>query len=79
MTTSNSSPEVRGNASNIATVVGVKESLVTVDVRDTPVMKNEVGHVIVGQDLTERKKLETDLRERARCDGGQGDQARSCA
>jgi V/A-type H+-transporting ATPase subunit A len=42
-------------ASRIATVVGVKESLVTIDVSQTPVMKNEVGYILVG---TERLKSE---------------------
>jgi V/A-type H+-transporting ATPase subunit A len=38
-----------------ATIVEVKESLVVIDVRDTPVMKNEVGHIVVGD---ERLKAE---------------------
>ncbi|NIN11712.1 MAG: V-type ATP synthase subunit A [Gemmatimonadales bacterium] len=36
-------------------MVGVKESLVTIDVSDTQVMKNEVGHVLLGD---ERLKAE---------------------
>lgn len=56
MTTNDSSPEPAGpGASSRAPVVGVKESLVTIDVSDTPVMKNEVGYVCVGD---ERLKAE---------------------
>ncbi|MEM9731322.1 MAG: V-type ATP synthase subunit A, partial [Myxococcota bacterium] len=56
MTTNDSSPEPAGSgASSRAPVVGVKESLVTIDVSDTPVMKNEVGYVCVGD---ERLKAE---------------------
>ncbi|MDJ0848952.1 MAG: V-type ATP synthase subunit A [Myxococcota bacterium] len=51
MTTSSSSPEGRPTAP----VVGVKESLVTIDVSQTPVMKNEVGYILVGD---ERLKAE---------------------
>jgi len=36
-------------------VIGVQESLVTIDVSGTPVMKNEVGYIVVGQ---ERLKAE---------------------
>ena len=55
MTTSSSSPEVEADKKHHAPVVGVKESLVTIDVSQTPVMKNEVGYVIVGE---ERLKAE---------------------
>ena len=40
---------------NVAPVVSVKESLVTIDVSETPVMKNEVGHILLGD---ERLKAE---------------------
>ncbi|MEM7436334.1 MAG: V-type ATP synthase subunit A [Myxococcota bacterium] len=53
MTTSNSSPERAPRPT--APVVGVKESLVTIDVSETPVMKNEVGYILVGE---ERLKAE---------------------
>lgn len=55
MTTKNSSPEPAAPERNIAPVVGVKESLVTIDVSNTAVMKNEVGYVLVGN---ERLKAE---------------------
>lgn len=51
MTTSSSSPEPGSGAARDvrrAPVVGVKESLVTIDVRGTRVMKNEVGFVLLG-------------------------------
>ncbi len=38
-----------------APVVGVKESLITIDVRSTPVKKNEVGYILLGE---ERLKAE---------------------
>lgn len=38
-----------------APVVGVKESLITIDVRSTPVKKNEVGYIVLGE---ERLKAE---------------------
>ena len=49
---SSSSPE---DPRNIATVVAVKEGLVTVDVSNAAVMKNEVGHILLGD---ERLKAE---------------------
>lgn len=55
MSTKRSSPDPTVPAQNLAPVVGVKESLVTIDVSDTAVMKNEVGYVLVGQ---ERLKAE---------------------
>jgi V/A-type H+-transporting ATPase subunit A len=51
VTTSNSSPD------KLATVVAVKESFVTVDVSQTPVMKNEVGYVVVGEDRLKAEVL----------------------
>ncbi len=47
MTTSNSSPD--SGATRRAPIVGVKESLVTIDVSGTRVMKNEVGFVLLGE------------------------------
>jgi len=55
VTTKNSSPDSAASERNTASVVGVKESLVTIDVSDTPVMKNEVGYVLIGD---ERLKAE---------------------
>ena len=52
MSTSSSSPE---DALPRAPVVGVQESLITIDVSQTPVMKNEVGYVVLGD---ERLKAE---------------------
>ncbi len=52
MSTSSSSPET---ALPRAPVVGVQESLITIDVSQTPVMKNEVGYIVVGD---ERLKAE---------------------
>ncbi len=52
MSTSSSSPEA---APPRAPVIGVQESLVTIDVSQTPVMKNEVGYILVGE---ERLKAE---------------------
>ena len=52
MTTKTSSPDA-GDASDDgsrrAPIVAVQESLVTFSVRDTRVMKNEVGHVLLGE------------------------------
>ena len=52
MTTKTSSPDA-GDASDDgprrAPIVAVQESLVTISVRDTRVMKNEVGHVLLGE------------------------------
>jgi V/A-type H+-transporting ATPase subunit A len=50
VTTSSSSPEAAtlDTGARTAPIVGVKESLVTIDVSDTRVMKNEVGHVLLG-------------------------------
>ena len=52
MTTKPSSPDA-GDASDDgsrrAPIVAVQESLVTISVRDTRVMKNEVGHVLLGE------------------------------
>ena len=47
MSTSSSSPD---KALPRAPVVGVQESLVTIDVSQTPVMKNEVGYVVCGEE-----------------------------
>ncbi len=58
MTTKTSSPDpdvASFEAPRRAPIVGVKESLVTIDVSDTQVMKNEVGHVLLGD---ERLKAE---------------------
>ena len=66
MTTSSSSPEGgRGAASDarLARVVGVKESLVTIDVADTRVMKNEVGFVLLDEQRLRARIIE--LRPRA--------------
>ncbi len=54
MTTSISSPESRSERPR-APIVSVKESLVSIDVSRTPVMKNEVGYVVLGD---ERLKAE---------------------
>jgi len=52
VTTKTSSPDA-GDASDDgsrrAPIVAVQESLVTISVRDTRVMKNEVGHVLLGE------------------------------
>lgn len=49
MSTDGSSPETpAGPDPRRAPIVGVKESLVTIDVRGTRVMKNEVGFVLLG-------------------------------
>ena len=53
MTTSSSSADASG--ARRAPIVGVKESLVTIDVSNTPVRKNEVGHILLGE---ERLKAE---------------------
>ncbi len=58
MTTRTSSPDpdvASSEAPRRAPIVGVKESLVTIDVSNTQVMKNEVGHVVLGD---ERLKAE---------------------
>ncbi len=52
MSNSSSSPE---GALSRAPVVGVQESLVTIDVSRIPIMKNEVGYILVGE---ERLKAE---------------------
>ena len=52
MSNNSSSPEY---ASPRAPVIGVQESLVTIDVSRIPVMKNEVGYILVGD---ERLKAE---------------------
>ena len=52
MSNSSSSPE---SALPRAPVVGVQESLVTIDISQVPVRKNEVGYILVGQ---ERLKAE---------------------
>ena len=52
MSTKSSSPE---GAENIAPVFGVQEGLITIDVSQTPVRKNEVGYVAHGD---ERLKAE---------------------
>ena len=58
MSTKNSSLESQASTpagENLAPVVSVKESLVTIDISETPVMKNEVGHILLGD---ERLKAE---------------------
>lgn len=45
----------RESAPSLAPVIGVQESLVTIDVSQVPVMKNEVGYILVGK---ERLKAE---------------------
>ena len=52
MSNNSSSPE---GALSRAPVIGVQESLVTIDVGQVPVMKNEVGYILVGE---ERLKAE---------------------
>jgi V/A-type H+-transporting ATPase subunit A len=52
VSTSSSSPE---NTLHRAPIIGVQESLVTIDVSQTPVMKNEVGYIVLGE---ERLKAE---------------------
>ena len=52
MSNSSSSPE---SARPLAPVVGVQESLVSIDVSQVPVMKNEVGYILLGE---ERLKAE---------------------
>ncbi len=47
--------EHKAPAKRTAPVIGVKESLVSIDVSHTPVMKNEVGYIVVGD---ERLKAE---------------------
>ena len=47
MSNSNSSPD---QALPRAAVVGVQESLVTIDVSQVPIMKNEVGYILVGEE-----------------------------
>jgi len=52
VTTKTSSPDTGGasdEGSRRAPIVAVQESLVTISVRDTRVMKNEVGHVLLGE------------------------------
>ena len=57
------SKKTSDTATKVATVIQVRESLVTIEVDDrTPVMKNEVGYVCVGE---ERLKAEV-LRIRGR-------------
>jgi V/A-type H+-transporting ATPase subunit A len=56
VTTSSSSPEPASILPR-APVVGVKESLVTIDVSQTPVMKNEVGYVLVGEEKLKAEVL----------------------
>lgn len=46
-----------GASTRTATIVGVKESLVTVETGDLPVMKNEVGYVVVGDQRLEAEVL----------------------
>ncbi len=52
MTTSSSLPDA---TPKVATVIGVQESLITIDVSATPVRKNEVGYIVLGE---ERLKAE---------------------
>ena len=55
MTTDSSSPEAEPEERPQVPIVGVKESLVTIDVSQVPVRKNEVGYILVGD---ERLKAE---------------------
>src|SRR5262245_39453242 len=48
-----------------APIVAVKESLVTIDVSDTPVGKNEVGHIVLGDERL--------MAEVLRIEGGRAD------
>ena len=54
MTTKSSSTD---SAPRIATVVGVKESLVTIDISQGSVMKNEVGFILVGEERLKSEVL----------------------
>ncbi len=56
MTTSNSSTDSAGSIRR-APIVGVKESLVTIDVSNTRVMKNEVGFILLGTQRLEAEVL----------------------
>jgi len=56
VTTSSSSPEPALSLPR-APIVGVKESLVSIDVSQTPVMKNEVGYVLVGKEKLKAEVL----------------------
>ncbi len=47
--TSSHDPTAGGDGVRRAPIVAVKESLVTIDVSNTPVMKNEVGLVLLGE------------------------------
>lgn len=60
MTTRISSPDAgaaSASGSRRAPIVGVKESLVTIDVSGTPVMKNEVGYVLLGDEALKAEVL----------------------
>ena len=48
MNTKNVSTDTAGP--NLASIVGVKESLVTIDVNGVAVKKNEVGHILLGKE-----------------------------
>ena len=51
MSTNNSSTEQhQNNARETARVVTVRESLVTIEVEDAPIRKNEVGYICVGEE-----------------------------
>ena len=54
MTTNDSSPDASTDRA-FAPIVAVKEGLVTIDVSHTPVRRNEVGHIVLGD---ERLKAE---------------------
>ena len=47
MSNNSSSPETQRHR---APVLGVQEGLVTIDVSQVPVMKNEVGYILVGEE-----------------------------
>jgi V/A-type H+-transporting ATPase subunit A len=53
------------SATRSAPVITVKESLITIDVRKTPVSKNEVGHIVLGNERL--------MAEVLRIEGGRAD------
>ena len=58
MNTKNVSADTAGPS--LAPIVGVKESLITIDVSGVAVKKNEVGHILLGK---ERLKADVTGRE----------------
>jgi V/A-type H+-transporting ATPase subunit A len=66
VTTETSSPDLNAEAAagvRRAPIVSVQESLVTIDVSDVRVMKNEVGHVILGDQRLKAEVLRVQNRE----------------